>query len=412
MNEVKTASPAPLPNGQAPELGPKNIPGLQYNVALGYLKAFIIVLVVAYHAFLAFHLFAPPPPASSLLTEPQMWRAFPVVDGQRSIILTLFIGFNDIFFMSLMFFLSGLFVWNSLQRKGRFTFLRDRLIRLGLPFMAMVILAPLAYYPTYLQIGGSTGLSGFWQQWRDILQSLDWPKPAAWFIWILLAFDCIAVLLSALIPRWGEVFSRLSWGVLRRPAALFGIFVVISAAAYIPMALSYDPNWSWPSWGPFEFQTSRLFLYAFYFLVGFILGTYGIERTLLMPGGMLARRWIVWVVVALGAFLITIVTTFSSASQIVMGFAFVLSCAASSFAFMAIFLRFARTRRKIFDSLSAHGYGIYVIHYMVVSWLLYTLLKAPLPAIAKGSIVFLCALALCWGAIIVIRRVPAVARVI
>lgn len=429
MNEFKMASFASAPNGQAAKSEPKNISGLQYNVALGYLRAFIIVLVVAYHAVLPFHLIAPPFPASSLVTQPRLWPAFPVVDGQHSMILAVFHGFNDIYFMSLMFFLSGLFVWNSLHRKGNLTFLRDRLIRLGLPFMVMVLLVPpLAFYPTYLQTGSSTGLSGFWQQWRDILQSLDWPKPAAWFIWILLAFDCIAVLLFVLTPRWGEVFGRLSLGVLRRPAPFFGLLVVISAAVYIPMVLSYDPYLGWPSWGPFEFQSTRLFLYAVYFLAGFILGTYGIERTLLAPAGMLARRWVVWVVLALGAFILSLSTSGLGSllglsnpilatipqtwGTVVMGFTFVLSCAVSSFAFTAIFLRFARTRRKIFDSLSANGYGIYVIHYMVVSWLLYIFLKAPLPAIAKGPIVFLFALALCWGVIAIVRRIPALARVI
>src|SRR5215467_13007348 len=42
--------------------------------------------------------------------------------------------FNDTFFMALMFLLSGLFVWPSLERKGSARFLRDRTLRLGVPF--------------------------------------------------------------------------------------------------------------------------------------------------------------------------------------------------------------------------------------------------------------------------------------
>jgi peptidoglycan/LPS O-acetylase OafA/YrhL len=408
MNQVKTASFEAVSKGQAAKSVPKNLSDLPYNVALGYLKAFIIVLVVAHHAAIAFHLNAPPP-TSSLVIHPRLWGAFPVVDGQHSMITTLFTSFNDTFFMSLMFFLSGLFVWKSYQRKGRFIFLRDRLIRLGLPFIMMVLLSPLAYYPAYLQTGSTTGLPGFWHQWQSLG---DWPTGPAWFIWLLLGFDCLAVLLSALIPKWGEIFGRLSWGVLRRPIAFFGLLVIISAAAYIPMALHYDPNWSWWKWGPFQFQTSRIFLYMVYFLTGVALGTYGIERTLFVSDSMLARRWVIWVVVALAAFLIAIITYASKTSQIVIGFTYIFSCVASSFAFLAIFLRFTRKRRRIFDSLSANGYGIYIFHYVVVSWLLFALLESPLPAIAKGSIIFLCALSLCWAAIAIIRRIPAVARVI
>jgi peptidoglycan/LPS O-acetylase OafA/YrhL len=422
MPGVKTTSAASAATGRAAKSGRKDTSAPQYNVALGYLRAFIIVLVVAYHSVLNFHLISPPFPPSSLLDEPPMWRFFPVVDGQHSIIFSIFTGFNDIYFMSLMFFLSGLFVWKSLQRKGWLTYLRDRFVRLGLPFIVMIVLVPFTYYPTYLQIGDTTGLSGFWQQWKDIVFSLNWPAGPAWFIWLLLVFDCIVVFLSTLMPRRGELFDKVSLGALRRPASSFGLLVILSAAAYIPMVLTYDPIWSWWSWGPFAFQTSRIFLYMVFFMAGVLLGAHGIERTLLVPNGMLARRWIVWVGAAIGAFILHMVISIGTTPQpwatrqtwatVMMGFTFVLSCAASSFACMALFLKFARKRRKILDSLAANGYGIYVIHWTIVSWLLFILLKTPLSAIAKGSIVFVCALALCWAAIAVIRRIPVVARVI
>lgn len=96
---------------------PGNESRVQYNVAIGYLRAFVTVLVVAHHAALAYHPFAPAPIAS-LIAEPRLWPAFPVVDAQRRSGFSLLVGFNDAFFMSLMFFLSGLFVWKSLERKG------------------------------------------------------------------------------------------------------------------------------------------------------------------------------------------------------------------------------------------------------------------------------------------------------
>src|SRR5579864_4433528 len=117
------------------------------NIAIGYLRAFITVLVLVHHAVLAYHPYAPTPP-TSLVAQPRLWQAFPVVDSQRWSVFSMFVGFNDIFFMSLMFLLSGLFVWKSLQRKGSGVFLRDRMLRLGLPFViAAALIAPLAYYP-------------------------------------------------------------------------------------------------------------------------------------------------------------------------------------------------------------------------------------------------------------------------
>jgi surface polysaccharide O-acyltransferase-like enzyme len=92
--------------------------------------------------------------------------------------------------------------------------------------------------------------------------------------------------------------------------------------------------------------------------------------------------------------------------------AFAVSCASTSFAFISLFMRFAKTRVKVWDSLTNNAYGMYLIHYPFVSWLQYALLKSQLPAIAKGSLVFLGTLALSWGVIAAIRRIPAVARVI
>src|SRR5487761_610432 len=126
-----------------------------HNLALGYLRGFLVVLVLAHHSVLAY-IASPPPLPGSLLDPVRWWRAFPVIDPNAHWTgFSLFTGFNDDFFMSLMFFISGLFVWSSLRRKGAGTFARDRMIRLGIPFIVgAAIVAPIAYYPSYLQAGG------------------------------------------------------------------------------------------------------------------------------------------------------------------------------------------------------------------------------------------------------------------
>src|SRR6516225_10218225 len=75
--------------------------------AISYLRAFVTLLVLGHHAALAYHPFGPPAPPSSLLAQPRWWPAFPILDSQRWTGFAAFVGFNDIFFMALMFFLSG-----------------------------------------------------------------------------------------------------------------------------------------------------------------------------------------------------------------------------------------------------------------------------------------------------------------
>ena len=162
----------------------------------------------------------------------------------------------------------------------------------------------------------------------------------------------------------------------------------------------------------FSFQWSRVFLYLVYFLIGVILGTYGIQRTLLVVNSPLARRWIMWAAITVAFFFANIVVTFSQTNKTVIAIAFLLFCASAGFAFLSIFLKFARNPNRALDSLFHNSYGIYVIHYLVVNWLLYAMLKTPLPAIVKFSVVFVCSLAFCWGTISIIRRIPVVSRVI
>jgi hypothetical protein len=386
-----------------------------YNLSIGYLRAFITLLVLAHHAMLAYCPFAPQPPVS-LSAQPRWWQAFPVVDTARSNLFSLLVGFNDVFMMSLMFFLSGLFVWNSLQRKGNARFLRDRFLRLAVPFVFVAaFIAPLAYYPAFLQTGATSGFAGYARVWLSLG---NWPTGPAWFVWVLLAFDCIAALLTISLPRWGESLGRLL-PAASHPLRFFALLAALSAVAYIPMELAFNPL-AWAALGPFTFQTSRILHYLVYFLIGAGVGAYGVSRGVLAPDGKLARRWPLWLlrswfafaIVAILAIIASTTKIGSRAWETAGDAAFSLSCAASCLAALAIFVRFARSRVKLFDSLCDNAYGMYLVHYAFVSWLQYSLLPAPLPGIAKGYLVFLGTVALSWGTIALLRRVPVIARVI
>lgn len=391
-------------------------PKSEYSVSIGYLRAFITLLVVAHHAAIAYATFAPPV-APSLSAPPRWWQAFPIVDPQKWNGASTIVGFNDTFFMSLMFFVSGLFAWKSLQRKRVGGFLRDRSLRLGIPFLgAAAIVAPLAYYPAYLQIGNH-GMAGFVRQWLSLR---SWPAGPAWFVWLLLAFDFVVATLYFSKPHrdgiGGDVLARFS----AKPISFLGCLICLSAAAYIPLAMKFNPL-SWTEFGPFAFQTSRVLHYLVYFLAGTLLGAYGLERGILAMSGKLARCWWLWAIGAVVVFLaasalfIMMVATGKAAAtswQVIGDLAFTITCATTSLAFLAVFVRFAKKPRGICDSLRDNAYGIYLNHYAFVTWLQYALIKSHLPAVAKLTIVFSLAVALSWITTAALRRMPAVARVI
>lgn len=388
-----------------------------YNVAIGYLRGFLVVLVLAHHSVIAY-LEVTIPRSKSLGTPPYFWRAFPVLDHVHSTAFGLFTGFNDDFFMSLMFFVSGLFIWSSLRRKGSVAFTRDRLFRLGIPFVfAAAIIAPLAYYPSYLLLG-ERGIAGFIHEW---LSMGDWPTGPAWFVLLLLVFDLVIGLAYQLMPTFGEAIASLSRNGREHPARFFLLLVAASAIAYTPMVIVFGPM-AWTSVGPFQFQTARLFHYAIYLLAGVGVGAYGIERGLLAPEGLLARHWARWCGLALTIFVLSVAFFLivisnphampAAAWGAMGGVVFAATCAALSFAFLALFVRFATRRLWIFDSLSDNEYGMYLIHYAFVSWLQFAILGLAMPALAKGAIVFAGTLLLSWGASAALRSIPSVRRIV
>lgn len=388
-----------------------------HNVALGYLRGFLVVLVLAHHSVLAY-VDSPPPVAKSLLSQPRWWRAFMVVDTQHWLGFSLFTGFNDDFFMSLMFFVSGLFVWASFKSKGSSAFIRDRMRRLGIPFLfAAIVVAPIAYYPAYLMTGAH-GVGGYVREW---LAFGDWPTGPAWFIWMLLAFDLVAAALFALMPNFGDALGRIGSNAREHPLRFYLLLAAASAAVYIPMLWIFGSMY-WTSIGPFQFQTARLFHYAVYFMAGIGVGAYGIERGLLAPDGILARHWGRWTIAMLVVFASSVVffliaiTKGGAISPVILnvvgGAMFAATCGAISFSFLAVFVRFATRRFWIFDSLSDNEYGMYLIHYMFVSWIQLAILSAPLSAIEKGGIVIAGVLLLSWGVSAAIRSILSVSRIV
>ena len=375
--------------------------------AVGYLRAFITVLVLAHHAMLAYHPFSPAQSAS-FLAEPRSWLVFPVSDPAKSMIASLLVGANDLFFMALMFFLSGLFVWHSLERKGAAGFLRDRARRLGLPFVAsFLVLAPMAYYPSYLVTTSTPSLGEFISAWLSLG---IWPAGPAWFLWVLLAFDVLATALFALAPASGAFLSRLADGARLRPFRFVALVVALSLLAYLPPVLAVGPM-HWITLGPLAVQVSRVLHYLLYFLLGIGVGVYGLDKGLLALDGALARRWWAWLAGAVAAFVVALAVVVISLSperpalpwDLLNGVCFVLSCAMSSMAVLGVFLRFARPSVML-DSLRDNAYGMYLIHYAIVTWVQYALLPAPWPGLAKAAVAFGGTVALSWFVTAMARR--------
>ena len=371
------------------------------SLALSNLRAVLILIVLVFHSILPYLGSLPPAPYAFDAPD-RRWQAFPIVDGERWFGFDLFCAWQYLSMMALMFFLSGLFVGPSLARKGSRAFLAGRLLRIGLPLVpAIAILTPLAYYASYRATAADPSFANFWQDWQALP---FWPPGPQWFLVLLLAFNLLAVAIHAFAPRLRDRLIGAAAVVVTRPVRFFAALVAVSAIAYIPLALVFSP-WSWTNFGPVAFETTRVVLYLVYFFAGYAVGACGLDRGLLACDGALARNWARWLAAAVlgfglwaGSSALTLGdwSDIPLAIRLLAAVALVLGCASGSMFALAMCLRFGRRRRAAFDSLSANAYGIYLLHYVPVVWLQFALLDAPLPAIAKGGIVFVAALLITW----------------
>jgi Acyltransferase family len=221
-------------------------------VPLDRARTFIILLVLLHHSVINYTWFGH--------GDPMRWLGFDLV-----------VLFNDSFFMAFMFFISGLFVRDSLIRKGSAIFLRDRAWRLGVPFLISIfVLMPIAYYPTFLRyhLPGTTDFNFLHFWWRTLTVG-PWPSGPAWFLWVLLALDVIAAAVWSMAPRITPALGQLIFATRKRPITAFGIFLMVSITAYLPMHLAFgDTSWLEPGRFPLPIQTSRILLYPAYFFAG------------------------------------------------------------------------------------------------------------------------------------------------
>ena len=218
-------------------------------------------------------------------TDPKSWIGFDMV-----------VLATDSFFMAMFFFLSGLFVWPGLGHKSPGIFLRDRLLRLGLPFaIAAFTVIPIAYYAISLRQHPEIGFSEFW--WKMVTVG-PWPSGPIWFVWVLLAFDLTASLLYRVSAHLVDPINRLSQRGFDRPAIFFLFLLGVSAVVYIPALLYFGPS-HWFEFGPFSVQASRILLYAAYFFIGAGIGAANFERGVLSADGRLAKSGWGWIAATL-----------------------------------------------------------------------------------------------------------------
>ncbi len=376
------------------------------DLSIDYLRTTLTLLVLAHHSSLAYTSWA------HFNREHIFLSTAPIVGTTRWAFFDYAENFNDVFFMSLMFLVSGLFVYPALRKHGTLRFLRDRFLRLGIPFVsAVTLLMPFAYYASWQLSGRNAGFFDFYKR----LALAGFAAGPPWFIWVLLFFDVVLALLLAPFQLTAPLAERFMRSLGKHTiAAVCGAFV-LSAATYLPMLKMYGfGTWTDFLTSPLSFQIARIGLYALWFLFGFLVGGAGLNEGLLSREGSLAQRWPLWVgacILAYNALWFvpkwTLLHGLSPVTQgVIEATLWVGSCVMSSVGFLALF-RGARLRpRSWMLSLSRSAYVMYLVHYVYITWMQRLLLFRPIPAALKFLFVFLATTLLSWLTAQCLLRIP------
>ena len=367
---------------------------------LDNLRIYLTILVILHHASLGYG------GAGDWVGDGAL--VDPAIDAVSAMLLPLFNGINQSYFMSAFFLFAGYFTPRSFDKKGSRLFLKDRLIRLGIPILIYTtiivninayMLAAYIGYPYHIRIGYEPG--------------------HLWFLQALLLFAIIYAIFRALANK----------GVLKKPFQIYrntfppdAILVLCIAILTI---LTFTVRLVFPVGVWFmQVQPGHFVHYTFCFFIGILAYHGDWFRRLSKAQG---RRWGIMSLVAIPFLFILGVLggALKNPEQFVahiMGglhwqtFAYT---AWESFLLLGItifLLFFFREKLNrtgpLARSMAVNVYTVYIIHQTILAAFHILFLPASIPTIFKFFIVSMITIILCFLLSIAIQRIPYAKRVL
>ncbi len=371
---------------------------------IDHLRAALVILVVLHHVALVYGAGAP-----FYYVEP------PMSEPLAFVALLVFVLFNQAWFMGALFLIAGYFTPGSFDRKGTGSFLKGRLIRLGIPIIFFYfVLSPISstgYWqmPSYL-----TGIS-------DPLTWAAYPYLLGigplWFVALLLLFDFGYTIWRMLTKnRTSSSIEEYS------PPSYLGIGVFILALALVSYLLRIIVPMGKEV---LDFPTiSYLPQYLSFFVVGIVAYRRNWFRTI--PNSMGAVGFVTALVAAVLLFPLAISGRLFSLefidSVVFVGdgnwesavytlwdsiFAVGMFLAALTF-----FRRFLNRDSSFGRFLSQQSYAVYIIHIPIIVFIAVALKEIDIEPLLKFGMVSLIVVPTCFVVAYILRKIPGVSRVL
>ena len=335
---------------------------------LDNLRAFVIGMVIVLHAAITY-----------MTSAPAWWY---VIDPDSSAWYTVVVLLVDVPLMPILFFVAGYLATPSLQRRGPQGFIREKTLRLAIPWvLGVVFLAPLATYMTYVSRGVPMGYLEFWTSdfWGPLFQ-----QSVYWFLGVL--FVAFLVLVYAYVFPGRVLLGAVDRPVVQPRPQVFVTFVALTAGGSILAlpALGID---DWRSLGHlFVIQPARVAFYAGYFA----LGVYAERNGWLTPAGYRpgVSRWGLACFVGGAAYLAYrwSVSLLAFEARVITSILFAVVCLAALMTGIAVFMRWVNGAGPVWRALAANSFGIYYVHPLILYPLAYVFVGVGIPSVGKFAI--------------------------
>ncbi|MEV4530899.1 acyltransferase [Streptosporangium sp. NPDC049304] len=362
------------------------------------LRTALMALVVVHHSVIAYS------------NVPRWYYIEPPTDSSGTL-LDILLVLNQAFFMGAFFLVSGLFVPGSYDRRGTWRFLKERLLRLGVPLLLwLLVLRPLVTVGRYTAARDAALQRGSeLPYWEFYLRSFT-PGPM-WFVEVLLVFSVLYVLWRHLTGEERRA-SEPAPATGRAPGAvaIVGFTVGLALVTYlwrivVPMGISVLGLPS-PAYLP---------QYVALFVVGLVAARRGWLEGLSRTAGRAG-----FAVAAVAAVVLVLCLIFAGEGILGHGTpASLIAATCESVLAVGVILGLLvlfrerlghQGRRRRF--LSAHAYAVYVIHPVVLVALGHALRDVQAPAVAKAALLTALALPLCWATAYLVRALPGARKVL
>jgi fucose 4-O-acetylase-like acetyltransferase len=320
------------------------------------------------------------------------------------LVLVLFQLLNQAFFMGLFFLISGYFTPGSFDRKGAKFYLKERLLRLGIPtLLYMFILGPIAAIGIYQMPATLTKITTpfTWQQYPQLIGI-----GPMWFAVMLLIFDCGYVAWCLAAKRWAaRVADHAGVPHFR---AIFAFILLLALTSYLVRIVVPLGKYvlSFPS-------LAYLPQYLSFFLIGIVAARNNWLRTL--PGSMGKRGlWLALVgtllffpvalrgqLGTLGGFLGN--GTWQSGVYALWDSTF--SVGMCLF-LITLFRRFFDAPGRFGKLLSPQAFTVYVIHIPIIVLLALALRSIHIEQLLKFVLAAMIGVPLCFAVAYLVRKIP------